>query len=390
MLGGKKILLGLTGSIAAYKAPLLIREFQKQGAAVRCVLTPSALPFVGPQALASLTSFKACSDLFAEPGQIREDHISLREWADALVIAPATANTLAKIAHGICDNLLTSVAMSHSGPLIAAPAMNTVMWKKAAMQDNVKLLVDRGLFLVSPESGSLACGDVGEGRMAELNRIVHWTKRAMTEPVLKGKKVLITAGPTREPFDAVRFVSNHSSGRMGVELAHAAWQAGGEVTLIHGPIAQTAIPEILCREVATAGEMLKAVKAHFSTSRIFIANAAVSDFGPSHPNAGKPEKGAYGTSVGMRRTPDILGWAGRNRGRKVVVGFALDTEMDEKRAVKKLLKKNCSKIVLNRITSMGSNHSEAVVLDRGGGRKFLESGPKSKIANDLILEIAGQ
>jgi len=386
LLTGKRTLLGITGGIAAYKIPDLIRRIRSQNGEVRCIVTQAGREFVWEQVLQTLSGYPPLTALFSK--EFLVEHIELSRWAHCLVIAPATANTLAKMAQGIADNLLTTTYLSFAGPVLAAPAMNTVMWEHPAVRANMELLRARNVSVVEPCEGALACGEQGKGRMAEPEAIFEWIVRSHTKPFLAGKNVLITAGPTREHIDPVRFISNSSSGKMGFALARAAWRAGAHVTLVAGPAGEKTPEGIERIDVVSAHEMFEAVQSRFSACNIFIANAAVADFAPRDPQQHKAPKSTLGESIPVRRTPDILAWAGGNKGARRIVGFALETRDAEASALEKMRQKHCDFLALNNpfqtSGGIGTDRNAVTLYGPQGKIRDLEDQPKLQLAAKIL------
>jgi phosphopantothenoylcysteine decarboxylase/phosphopantothenate--cysteine ligase len=354
----RRILVAVSGGIAAYKVPELVRELIRAGHAVRCVLTPAATRFVAPLVLQTLTGAPARQDLFdpSEEGEI--DHIALADWAELVVVAPATAHVLARLAHGLADDLVTTVALATRAPLLLAPAMNVNMWQHAATRENVAILRERGARMVGPEAGELACGWQGEGRMAEPERIAAEVARLLAPQDLAGVRVLVTAGGTREPLDAVRFLGNRSSGRMGFAVAEEAARRGAEVVLVAGPGALDTPAGVRRIDVETALEMREAVLAELPKAEVVIKAAAVADFRAAQTSARKIRKedlapGA-GLAVELVRNPDILAEICQQKGDRVIVGFAAESHDVLESARRKLARKGCDLIVANDISAAGS------------------------------------
>lgn len=347
------ILVGVTGCIAAYKACEVVREFQRAGHEVSVVMTASAQEFVGLPTFQALTQGRAKASLFEDRDPI--PHIKLAEEADALVIAPATANVCAKLAHGIADDLLTSTALACTCPVFVAPAMNVHMYENAATQANLDVLRSRGARVITPDAGYLACGDVGPGKLPEPSAIARTVLDALsgTGP-LSGKRVLITSGPTVEPIDAVRFISNRSSGKMGAAIARAALDAGAQVTLVSGPVALSYDERAQVVSVQTAQEMEEAVRRAFDDADAVICAAAVADFRPVDPVCRKLKKGsddAALASISLVENPDILSTLGHaKRAGQIVVGFAAETEDILHNAQEKLVHKEADLIVANDVS----------------------------------------
>ena len=362
VLTGKKILIGISGSIAAYKIILLVRQLTQSGAMVKIVMTKSALDFVSPLVLTTLSNQKVLSDL-AE-GDAWANHVSLGRWADLMVIAPLSCNTLAKMANGLCDNLLLAVYLSATCPVMVCPAMDEDMWHHAATRSNLKKLLDWGVIGLPVGNGSLASGLIGEGRMAEPEQIFEAICRQVCvngTGVMQGKKVLITAGPTYEPIDPVRFIGNHSSGKMGIALARAMQEQGAIVYLILGPVAIQDPAGMQVMRVTTALEMFEATKAVFKECDIVIMTAAVADFRPARSLDTKYKKqaGQAPPVIELQENPDILAYCGQQkRMDQTIIGFALETDDAINNAQKKLVKKSANIIVLNSLQDKGAGFGE--------------------------------
>lgn len=354
-----KVLLGVCGSISAYKSPWIVRELQRQGAEVRVVMTPSAARFVTPLALQNVSQSPVIQDAFDPLYQSQGSwHIHWAHWADRVLVAPCSANTMARLASGQADTALTLVLLSlpRSTPLLLAPAMDPDLWNHPATQRNLTQLQADGVRVMPPEEGEMASGLTGIGRLAEPLTIARWATGSQGTS-LQGRRVLITAGPTREAIDAVRFLSNHSTGKMGYALAAEASARGAEVVLISGPVALTPPPGVHLVKVESAQEMLAACQAHFDGCDFVIKAAAVADFSPAQVSSGKVKKEHIGTewSLSLQRTPDILAWLGQHkRPGQVLVGFALETDQPEENARRKLQSKHCDLVVLNRANQADS------------------------------------
>lgn len=396
MLTGKKILLGITGSIAAYKIPLLVRLLKKDGADVRVVMTPSAKDFVTPLTLSTLSGNPVISHGFDEKTGKWDSHVELGLWADLFVIAPATANTMAKMANGIADNYLLTVCLSAKCPVMFAPAMDLDMYKHQATQQNIKTLIERGCIFVAPSSGELASGLCGEGRMEEPQKIYERIKLFFqTKRNFSGKKVLITAGPTYEAIDPVRFIGNHSSGLMGIEIARAFADQGAEVTLVLGP--SNISPNrnnINLLPVTSAKEMYDAVMTFFPKTDIAVLSAAVADFRPEIVADQKIKKNPDTDSITLKlvKTDDILKTVGsQKKENQVVVGFALETENGIANAKKKLHTKNIDLIVLNEMSEQGvgfkTKTNKISIINKNDEMTEFDLKPKSEVALDVLNAI---
>lgn len=389
-----KIALGVSGGIAAYKSAELTRLLVKDGHEVHCILTEHATQFITPLTLATLSGRPALTGNFeaSESGVI--EHIRLAEEADLILIAPATANVLAKLAHGIADDLLTTTALAAQRLTAVAPAMNVFMWENAATCENVRALESRGVAIIGPAAGSLACGYEAEGRMEEpaaiAARVRALLKRSGT---FAGMKILITAGPTREHFDPVRFISNPSSGKMGYALARAALQHGASVSLVSGPTGLAAPYGARVTRVTSADEMRAAVEAEIAGARIFISAAAVSDWKPKTYQKEKQKKSAAEPVIELSPTPDILAAVSRNKNGKILVGFAAESERLDENAKEKLEKKNLDLIVGNLIagdgpSAFGSDENEIKLFFRSGEVKALPRMSKLEAAHAILEAIA--
>ena len=344
-------MLGVTGGIAAYKAVELVRLLKDQGAIVRVVMTRSARQFVTPLTFQAISGEKVLTDLFDPMSEQAIGHIELAKWADVLVIAPATANIIAKIAHGIADDYLTTVAVASKCNLIVCPAMNTDMYQNPITQANIDLIKKYGYKVVGPGIGSLACGDEGPGRLEDLDVIVEAIVTALTPQTLSGKRVLVTAGPTWEAFDPVRFFTNPSSGKMGFAMAKIARRRGAEVTLVTGPTWLKIPHDIQCTKVKSAEEMYEAVTDIYSDVDIVVMAAAVSDYKPKKFTPYKIKKGNEDVILEMVKNPDILKQLGKDKEHQVLVGFAAETNELIENAREKLVSKNLDMIVANDVSA---------------------------------------
>lgn len=388
---GKRILLGVTGSIAAYKAVSLLRTLLHEGAAVQVVMTQSATKFVAPLTFEVLSGHPVTTDLFEAHQEMK--HLSLPEQADAIIIAPATANCLAKSALGLGDDLLSTLLLTAQCPLILAPAMDGGMWTHPAVTEHVRTLRARGTTVLDPEEGPLASGRIGQGRLAEEPRILEALYVALSpQRDWQGQRILVSAGPTHEPIDPVRFISNRSSGKMGYAIAEAARARGAQVVLVTGPTALPAPRGIEIVPVETADDMTKALSARLAWSTVVIMAAAVADFRPKHPAPQKIKKqGQHEPVLDLERTTDILASLSAQRTTQLIVGFAAETQDLLAQAKDKLTAKGLDLIVANDITTagagFGSDHNAATLIDRQGTVTPLSLMPKRALA-DAILDRA--
>lgn len=356
MLKGKFILLGVTGSIAAYKACELTRLFKKRGAYVQVVMTESACKFVAPLTFQILSENPVIKDMFKEPSNWEVEHVSLADKTDIFVIAPATANIIAKLASGIADDMLTTTFLATKATKIIVPAMNVNMYENSITQRNINILKMNGCYVMEPDEGFLACGKIGKGRFPDPEDIIDYVEKvAVKQEDLKGIKILITAGPTREYFDPIRFISNRSSGKMGYKIAEAALERGAEVALISGPVSISPPEKLhLFHKVETAEEMKNKVNELFQWADVIIKAAAVSDYRPKHKSEHKIKKSDEEIIIELVKNPDILKELGEKKGEKILVGFAAETDLPEGNAREKLIKKNLDIIVLNDVTKQGA------------------------------------
>jgi phosphopantothenoylcysteine decarboxylase/phosphopantothenate--cysteine ligase len=381
------VVLGVTGGIAAYKACEVARELMRAGVRVKVVMTTAAQRFVTPLTFRTLTGEPVAVSLWDDPSQ-RVHHISLADEADAIVIVPCTANVIAKLVHGRADDILTTTVLATEAPVVIAPAMNTHMWRKEITQTNVAALEARGMTFVAPGSGELACGDVGEGRLATVPEIVDATLAVLARArSLEGVRLLVTAGPTREPIDAVRFIGNRSSGRQGYAVAEEAARRGADVTLVSGP---TSLPDpfgVRCVLVETAAEMREAVLAAYPEVDAVVMTAAVSDFRPLEAASGKLKKSAAPEVLALERTEDILAELGRDKGERVLVGFAAETYDVIAYARGKLTAKNLDMVVANDVSEPGSGFDSAtnrVVFVTADGEEPMPLMDKRAVAAALL------
>jgi phosphopantothenoylcysteine decarboxylase/phosphopantothenate--cysteine ligase len=396
MLKGKKILLGITGSIAAYKIPYLIRLFRKEGAEVQVLLTDFAHEFVTPLTLSTLSGNNVLSDFHDPVSGNWNSHIDLGLWADVFLIAPLTANSMAKMLNGIADNLLLTTYLSARCPVLLAPAMDLDMYKHPTTQDNLKKLQERGHKLIAPTEGELASGLCGEGRMEEPEKIIeiirdHFKKKEN----FKGKKILISAGPTFEAIDPVRFIGNHSSGLMGFSIATEFAERGAEVILVSGPTSLNSDhPNVFKIDVTSADEMYKACINVFNDIDVAVMSAAVADFKPSVSIPEKIKKENKPNSIALVPTKDILAELGKRKKGQILVGFALETENEKANATKKLKNKNLDFIVLNSLNDKGagfkSSTNKISIIDKRGKQTDFDLKSKSEVAVDIVDEVFNQ
>ena len=388
----RRVLLGVTGSIAAYKTAWLVRELVKAGAEVQVVMTPAAHDFVTPLTLATLSKRPVLTDLFLRNGSGSwNDHVSLGRWADVLVVAPASAHTLAKMAQGLCDNLLLATWLSATCPVYVAPAMDLEMFADPATAHNLDLLRQRGVHTIGPESGELASGLQGAGRMTEPMDIVHRLATDLMEgSPLAGKRILVTAGPTREAIDPVRYIGNRSSGRMGFAIAEEAAARGARVELVTGPVELTTDrPGIVRTDVESAADMAQACKERAPEADIVIMSAAVADHRPAAPAGSKIKKDEGHLELVLERTEDILAWIGkRRRPGQVIAGFALETEEGLESARGKLERKGLDLVVLNSLQDEGAGFGHATnkvtLVTRDKDPERLPLLPKAEVARRIL------
>ncbi len=389
-LHNHRILLGVTGGVAAYKAAELTRRFVKEGATVRVVMTEAATAFVTPMTFQALSGNPVRTALFDPAHEAAMGHIELARWPELIVIAPASADFLARLAHGLADDLLATLCLASAAPVIAAPAMNQQMWRHPATQGNLAQLRERGVELVGPAEGDQACGDIGPGRMSEPDEILAVVQRHFTTGALVGKRVLITAGPTREPIDPVRYLSNRSSGKMGFAIARAAIAAGAQVTVVCGPVTLELPDGVTRLDVETAAEMHTCVLDHLASQDIFIATAAVADYRPAEVHTTKIKKNSASMQLSLVRNPDILATVAARRPRPFCVGFAAETHDLEHFAREKLRHKNLDMVVANPVNDgLGFGRDDNTLhVFWPGGERLLPRATKDKLARDLIALIA--
>ena len=355
MIAGKHIVLGVTGSIAAYKIASLASMLVKQKADVTVIMTKNATNFINPITFETLTGNKCLVDTFDRNFEYQVEHVSLAKQADVFLVAPASANVIAKTAHGIADDMLTTTLLACTCPKIFAPAMNTAMYRNPIVQDNIKILERYGMEVINPASGYLACGDTGEGKMPEPETLYEYIVKALTPKDMSGKKVLVTAGPTQEKIDPVRYISNHSTGKMGYAIARAAMLRGAEVTLVSGKTDLTAPAGVHIVPVVSAADMAQAVKAAAPEQDIIVKAAAVADYRPAVTADEKIKKKDDELSIALERTEDILAWLGAHRHEgQFLCGFSMETENMVENSRAKLEKKNIDMIVANNLKQEGA------------------------------------
>lgn len=393
MLKGKKILLGITGSIAAYKSAFLVRLLIKEGAEVKVIMTSSAADFISPLTISTLSKSEVLTDLSNQSGTWA-NHVMLGRWADVMLIAPASCNTIAKMAAGVCDNLLMAVYLSATCKVVVSPAMDEDMWHHAATKRNISQIKSFGNEVLDVENGELASGLVGEGRMAEPEDILIYLKTLFTNGNgrLSGKNILITAGPTQEALDPVRYISNHSTGKMGIALAEACRDEGANVTLVIGPTAEQIPWGVKAIKVVSANDMYIASKKAFTKADIAIMSAAVADYTPATVVTQKIKKKENTFNIPLVKTVDILKSLGAVKKKKqILVGFALETNNEKENALAKLKAKNADMIVLNSLNDKGAGfgHStnKITIFDKQGNIKEFEVKDKKYVAKDIVNSI---
>ncbi len=388
---GNRILLGVTGGIAAYKSPDLVRRLRERGAEVQVVMTAGAREFVTPLTFQAVSGRAVRTDLWDPAAEAAMGHIELARWAQLVLVAPASADFLARLATGQANDLLSTLCLATEAPIAVAPAMNHLMWSNIATQANVATLAQRGVHRFGPADGDQACGEVGSGRMLEPVELAERSLRLLNgSGPLHGRRVLITAGPTRERIDPVRFISNRSSGKMGFAVAQAAREAGAEVVLVTGPVSLPTPVGVRRVDVESAAEMLTAVLTEVPGTDIFISTAAVADYRPAQPAQQKIKKTSDTLEVGMERTVDVLATVAARPDRPFVVGFAAETESVEQHARGKLVKKNLDMIAANEVghhKAFDCEDNQLVVLWRNG-REDLGSASKLTLARRLVSLIA--
>jgi len=393
MLKGKEIVLGVTGGIAAYKAAEFVRFLVKEEANVHVVMTRNAQEFITPLTFQTLSGNPVITYLFTLIEDKKIGHITLADLAELIIILPATANIIGKIANGIADDFLSTMVMASKAPVLFVPSMNVNMWENKALQKNVQTLIERGYYFVDPGEGELACHWYGKGRLAELSEVMEKIEDLLSPKDLKGEKILITGGPTQEPIDPIRFLTNRSSGKMGYALAKVARRRGAEVILVTGP---TSLPiprrDIKVFSVRTAEEMRKAVLTHMEGCSVVIKAAAVSDYRPKEISQKKLKKAESYSSLELEKTRDILAEIGKKKGDRILVGFAAETEDLMANARKKLMEKNLDFIVVNDVTKLGagfeSDTNEVKILYASGEVKDLPLMSKEEVSEFILNDVA--
>ena len=392
-LHAKKVILGISGSIAAYKTPLLVRALIKAGAEVQVVMTPSSKSFVAPLSLSTVSNKAVYSEFVDSEDELWNNHVDLGFWADLMLVAPASANTLSKMAQATCDNLLLAVYLSAKCPVYFAPAMDLDMHEHPATQDAIQRLVSRNNIHIPAQEGELASGLQGVGRMQEPDQIIDFLEQDLSSKMpLLGTKMMVTAGPTYEPLDPVRYIGNYSSGKMGYAIANEAALQGAEVILISGPADDLAIhPGVTLVQTKTADEMHNACLRHFEDCNILVMAAAVADYKPKHTAEGKIKKEKEITSIELVKTVDILESLGKKKSNQILVGFALETDNELSNAKEKIKKKNLDAIVLNSLADMGAGFqhttNKITFIPATGEHTAYPLKEKSEVAVDILTQI---
>jgi phosphopantothenoylcysteine decarboxylase/phosphopantothenate--cysteine ligase len=393
-LDGKNVVLGVSGGIAAYKSPDLVRRLRERGARVQVVMTPGATRFVTSLSFQAVSGRPVRGEIWDEAAEAAMGHIEIARWADLVLVAPASADFIARLAAGLADDLLSTLCLATEAPLVLAPAMNRVMWSNAATQDNVRRLAARGVAFIGPAEGDQACGEVGPGRMVEPGAIADELPACLAPGTedLAGRRVVVTAGPTREIIDPVRYLTNRSSGKMGFAVARAARSAGADVTLIAGPVSLATPPGVKRIDVESAADMLAAAETAVDGADIFIAAAAVADYRPVHPSGRKIKKTSENLALELTRNPDVLATVAARGNRPFVVGFAAETDEVEANALKKLQAKNLDMIAANRVgPGVGFDCDQnRLTVFWPGGQETLPAASKTALAGQLIRLIAGR
>jgi len=389
-LTNKRILLGVSGSIAAYKSPDIVRRLQDLGAEVRVIITSGGREFVSELSLQTISKNKVHDNLWDKEAELAMGHIELAKWADAVIIAPASANTIARLCHGKADDLLATVILATNAFVLIAPSMNQQMFASKAIKENLKILNNRGVVTIDPGFGEQACGDIGEGRLAEPVEIARQVANIFSNSTLSGKKVLITIGGTIEAIDPVRYISNHSSGKMGMALAHACIQAGADTTLIVGSISVKVEKRAAVTYISSADEMYKEVMKKINTQDLFISCAAVADFKPTKISLNKIKKDNNFASIELTKNKDILESVCRLKDKPICIGFAAETEDFLANAITKLENKKCDAIILNDISSgeigLNSDYNEVHFISQEKTEK-IDKNSKQIIAEKIIKKV---
>ncbi len=387
MLKNKTVVLGVTGGIAAYKAADLVSKLKKRGANVHVVMTEAACHFVTPETFRALSQNPVSVDTFKEPVAWEVEHVALADKADVFVVAPATANCIGKLACGIADDMLSTTAMAMHCKKLLAPAMNTHMYENPILQRNLNILSEAGYHIIPPRKSRLACGAEGMGALAETDVILEEIYRALTVQDLKGISMLVTAGPTREAIDPVRFITNHSSGKMGYAVAECAARRGADVTLVSGPVSLPVPLGVMHVAVTSAAEMCEAVMEHGKAADVIVKAAAVADYRPKSQETEKIKKGGD-LALELAKTTDILKSLGENKGNRLLVGFCMETENLLERAKEKLSKKNLDIIVANSLrkegAGFGTDTNIITILDKDGNMEALPCMQKTEAADKLL------
>ncbi|MCL5261461.1 MAG: bifunctional phosphopantothenoylcysteine decarboxylase/phosphopantothenate--cysteine ligase CoaBC [Gammaproteobacteria bacterium] len=389
----KNIILGITGGIAAYKSAELTRLLRHADCNVRVIMTQNAQEFITPLTLQTLSGNQVYTKMFAQDLELNIKHIALARSADLVVIAPASANFIAKLAYGLADDLLSTVCLATTAPIAIAPAMNKIMWQNTITQKNIASLQDRGINIWGPAAGDLACNEIGLGRMLEATEIFSLIKNFFTSKILQGVNILITAGPTQEALDPVRFLTNKSSGKMGYAIARAAEQAGANVTLISGPTSLLNPPNVKRIGVISAEEMYSQVIKQIKNTAIFISTAAVADYRPAKTAKQKIKKTGEELTLELQKTPDILAAVARLPKKPFTIGFAAETENVKKNAIKKLQTKNLDMIVANKVgKNLGfeSDNNELLILSKNAPEIKLSYAAKTQLAKEFITIVANK
>ncbi len=392
MLTNRRVVVGVPGGIAAYKAAELVRQLARLGASVRVIMTPAATEFITPLTFATLTGHPVLTGLFPREQGWSTVHIEWARWAECFVICPATANTIARVAHGFADNALTTTLLATSAPILFCPAMNRQMYANPLYQRNEKLLLEHGCSIVAPGSGDLACGEVGEGRLAEIPEIVDAVRRLLhRQRDFQGRRVLVTAGPTHEPLDPVRYLGNRSTGKMGYALAEMAALRGAELTLVTGPSTERPFAGIEVIRITTAAEMAEAVRQHLPGCDLLLMAAAVSDYRPATLSEQKIKKGEEKIALPLTRTEDILRSAGMSKGGRTHVGFSVETSEEIPASMRKLEEKNLDMIVVNNPLEPGAGFEVdtniITLLRRGREPEKWPQMSKREVADRLLTAV---